>query len=90
MKGNEGLNSKFHFPSVFKINSMTIFAFPEIFFFFWPPHGIWSSWARNQIQATVATYATAAAALDSLTHRARPGVEPSPHCCRDASDPVAL
>ena len=41
------------------------------------PRGIWSSWARDQIQAAVATYATAAAVLDPLTHCAKPGLEPS-------------
>ena len=31
-----------------------------LLFFFWLPHGIWSSWVRDQIQATVVTYTTAA------------------------------
>ena len=34
-----------------------------LFFFFWMSCGIWSSQARDQIQATVATYATAVATL---------------------------
>ena len=31
------------------------------FFLFWLPHGIWNSWARDQIHATAVTYATGAA-----------------------------
>ena len=49
--------------------------------FFSPPfltaHGICSSWARDLILATVVTYTTALAVLDSLTH------------CRDAVNPFA-
>ena len=37
-------------------------------FFFWPPCGIRSSWTRDQIGATVATYTTARSTLDPLTH----------------------
>ena len=44
------------------------------FFHFWPPSGMWSSWARDQIRATVATYAAAAAMPDPLTHCAGPGI----------------
>ena len=29
------------------------------FFLFWPPCGLWSSWARHQIQAAVVTYCDA-------------------------------
>ena len=36
---------------------------------------MWSSWAKDQIQATVATSATATATLDSLTHCAGLGIE---------------
>ena len=35
-----------------------------IFFHFWPHQGVWSPWARDQIQATVETYASAAAMPD--------------------------
>ena len=35
------------------------------FFLFWQPRGIWSSWARDQIPATVAAY-TAAVAMPDL------------------------
>ena len=48
-------------------------------FFFWPPCGIWSSQARDQIQATDAR---------SLTHCAALGSEPSSPCCRDATDQI--
>ena len=37
---------------------------PILFFLFWPPQGLWSSQARDQIQAVVKTYATAVATLD--------------------------
>ena len=37
-----------------------------------------SSQARDWIQATAATYATAAATPDPLTHYTRPGIEPAP------------
>ena len=33
-------------------------------FFFWLPRGIWSFWARGQIQTAVAAYATAVATAD--------------------------
>ena len=45
--------------------------------FFWLPHGIRMFQARDQIQATVATYAAAVAMPDPLTHCARPGIEPA-------------
>ena len=35
------------------------------YFLFWLPGGIWGSWVRDQIQATVATYSAAVATLDS-------------------------
>ena len=35
-----------------------------IIFLFWPPHSIWSSWARDHIWATVVTYASAMAMPD--------------------------
>ena len=31
-------------------------AFLSFFFFFWLPRGIWNSWARDQLWATVVTY----------------------------------
>ena len=40
------------------------FFFLFYFFLFRPPHGIWSSWARDQIQATVVTYTAAIAMPD--------------------------
>ena len=59
-----------------------------LFFNFWPPHGLWSFWARDQIQAAVATYTTTAATLDPLTHCARLGIKPVSWRCRDAADPL--
>ena len=35
------------------------------YFLFWLPLGKWNSWARDQIQATVAAQATDAATQDS-------------------------
>ena len=35
-----------------------------LFFSFWLPRGLWSSQARDQIQATVVTYAAAVPTLD--------------------------
>ena len=58
-------------------------------FHFWPPHGIWGSWARNQIQAAVAAYAEVTATSDPLTHCARLGIEPASWHHRDAADSVA-
>ena len=42
---------------------------------FWPPHGTWSSSARDQTQAEVVTYTAAVATLEPLTHCAGPGME---------------
>uniref|UniRef100_A0A8D0MVD7 Uncharacterized protein n=1 Tax=Sus scrofa TaxID=9823 RepID=A0A8D0MVD7_PIG len=66
------------------------------FFLFWPPYGIWSSLARDQIQATVVIYATAKAMLDPLTHCAEQGIEPvslvlqryRPSCCVIVGTPL--
>ena len=57
------------------------------FFFFWPLCGIWSSQARDQIKATVLTYASAVAMLDPLTHCA--GIKHVSWHCRDAADLIA-
>ena len=62
------------------------------FFFsplFGPPDGLWSSQARHQIQAAVATYTTAVAMLDPLTHCTRRGWGSSP-CPRAAETPLIL
>ena len=45
--------------------------------FFWPHRSIWSSLARDQKQVTGATYTTAAATWDPLTHCAWLGIEPA-------------
>ena len=57
--------------------------------FFWPPHGIWSSQARDQMWAVVGTYISAVAKLDPLIHRAGLGIKPVSWCCREATDPIA-
>ena len=56
---------------------------PFFFFLFWPPHGTWSSQARDQIWAAVATYTAAAAMPYPLTHCAGLGIEPVSWCCRN-------
>jgi len=61
-----------------------------VFFLFWPPHGIWSSWARDHIWATVATYTSAVVMPDPLTHHAGPGIRAVCWHCRDAAHPVVL
>ena len=61
----------------------------DFFFFpFWPPCGIWSSWAKDQIRAAVGTYTTAVAMSDPLTHYAWLGIKPVSWFCREAIDPV--
>ena len=52
-------------------------------------HGTWSSEARNQIQATVVTYAAAVATIDPLIHCTGPGIQPVSWRYRDAANPVA-
>ena len=49
---------------------------------------MWNSQARDQIQATVATYVAAAATPDLLTHCAGPGIKPASWHCRDAANPI--
>ena len=46
-------------------------------FLFCLPLGIWSSWARDQIQAAVVTYTAAVATLDPLIDHARLGIKPA-------------
>ena len=62
-------------PHLFQQNSI-------FFFLFWPPHGIWSSLARDQIPATVVTYAAAAGNTRFLIHCARPGSNLHPSALR--------
>ena len=52
-------------------------------FVFGPLHGIWSSWARDQI------WATAVIQAGSLTQCAWLGIKPASWCCRDAANPDA-
>ena len=53
--------------SLFSVSELGGYYYYYYYFLFWPPHGIWSSPARDQIQATVATCARAVAMLDPLT-----------------------
>ena len=57
-------------------------------FFFSPPCSTWSSRARDQILATVVTYATAAAMPNSLIHCASSGIKLASWRFRDAANPV--
>ena len=75
---------------VILINSFFFF-----FFLFQPPHSIWSSQARDQIQAAVVTYAAAVAMLDLLTHCAGLGIKPAVlalqrHSCITVGTPTHL
>ena len=58
------------------------------FLFFCLPPAYESCWARDQIQATVATNAAAAAILDPLTHCTGPGIRPETWHCRDTASPI--
>ena len=55
-----------------------------------PPSSKWSPWARDQIQAAVATYAVAAATPDLFTYCAGPGIQPVSWSYRDVTDPLVL
>lgn len=60
----------------FKVYNTNIRENP-IFFFFDYTYGIWSSYNRDQIQATAMTYSTAEATSDgSLTHGNQQGTKP--------------
>lgn len=59
-----------------------------IFVLIWPPCGMWSSQARYQVWAAVATYTAAAAMLDPLTCCAGLGIEPASWRCRDTVYPI--
>ena len=54
----------------------------EFPFTFWPPRSIWSSWVKDHIRDTVATYPTAVAILDSSPTVLSQG-------SRDAADSIA-
>lgn len=65
-----------------------------LFFLFWLPHGTWSSKARDQLPATVATYTAAATYAScgsdrSLIHCASLGIESMSQRSRDATNLVA-
>ena len=49
---------------------------------------MWSSQARDQIQAPVVTYVIVVATLDPLICCAWLGIEPTSWCYRDTTDPV--
>ena len=58
------------------------------FFLFWLPSGIWSSWARDQIPATVVTYHRKCGNTRSLTRCAWRGIKSAFWCCRDTMMPL--
>ena len=47
------------------------------FFFSQLPLGIWSSWARDQIQAAFGKLGNSCSKAGSLTYRIRPGIKPA-------------
>ena len=49
---------------------------------------IWSSRARDQLQAAVLNFEAAGETPDPLIHCARPGIKPVSWHCRDATDPI--
>ena len=53
---------------------MSVYVYSGVF---WPPYGIWSSQARDQIQAAIATYTEAVATMDPLTSCAWLRIEPA-------------
>ena len=55
------------FPKLSKLSTILFIKEPLLLLllvFFWPPRGIWSFWARDQIQTTAVTYTEVAAVLD--------------------------
>ena len=67
------------------VGSFFLQAFFFLFFLFWPPRGIWSSW--DQIRAAVVTYAAATAMPDPRSCP-RPGIEPASQCHRNTTNLV--
>ena len=65
---------------------MTRTLWGSVFLFVGQPHGIWSSPARDQIQAVLQLKLQL---QQSLTHWARPGIEPVSQCSQDATDAIA-
>lgn len=59
------------------------------FFTFWPPSGIESSQARDQLWVAAVAYAEAAGNTGSLTYSAGPGIELMSQHLRCAVDPIA-
>lgn len=72
---HESINCK-RAVAVILISDKTDFFF---LFLFWAPYRIWSSWARDQIGATVVDLCRRCSNTRSLlTHCARPGIQPTP------------
>ena len=59
-----------------------------LLFLSWPPCSIWSSQARDQIWAAVATYAHRCSHTRSSTHCARLGIEPVSQGSRNTAHPI--
>ena len=51
------------------------------FFFFWPPHSIWSSWARDQIQAAAAATLDPDPTVLGQEWNLHPGAAAMPRSC---------
>ena len=67
----------------------TFFIYLFIYFHSWPPQGIWSSQARDQIQATLYLNQSCSNA-GSLPHCAGPGIKPMFQWSQDTASPIAL
>jgi len=82
---HESINCK-RAVAVILVSDKTDFFF---LFLFWAPYRIWSSWARDQIGATVVDLCRRCSNTRSLlTHCARPGIQPAFQYSRDATDPI--
>lgn len=58
------------------------------FFFCWPPCGIWSYWTRDQIQSHSCDLSRNCSNAESLTHCARPAIQLTSQCSKDATNPI--
>ena len=60
----------------------------DFFFLFQLPHSMWSSWARDQIHATVAAYTRVEATPDPLIHCAGPDFNLHPDAAETLPTPL--
>ena len=81
----------FAFPVHHCVSNTKILLLFFSFFHFWPPHSIWSSWARHQIQdlSCSCNLCHSCGNARSLTHCSRPGITPVTQPSQDATDSIA-